>query len=110
MNEQQIIEKYSAIKGDYEETVLRGVWHAYCDSGIITDALSVEDAERCDNAGLYEENEDGESAIDSMCLYEINDAVRAFDNGSDLDCVQCVNDITALGVEVEEFFEIPYSA
>lgn len=105
MQKQAIVDKYSNIDGDYEATVLQGVWHAYCDSGIMTDALSVEDAERCERAGLYEENEDGERAIDSMCLDEINAAVRAADNGSDLDCVQCINAITALGVDIEEFFD-----
>ena len=105
MYEQQIINKYSAIEGNYEATVLQGVWHAYCDSGIMTDALSVNDIQRCISAGLCNENEDGMRVIDEMDLYEINDAVRAYDKQNDMDCVQCVNDITALGYDVEEFFD-----
>ena len=39
-------EKWHAVEGDYESTVLRGILHYYCDSGIGTDALSKQDGER----------------------------------------------------------------
>ena len=93
---QQIVNTYSAINGSYEATVLKGVWHAYCDSGILTDALGERDAERCIAAGVD---------VDELDLVDINEQVKAFDKGEDLDCVKCINAITALGLDVEEFFE-----
>ena len=35
-----------AIEGDYSSTMLHGIMHFYCDSGIGTDALSKQDGER----------------------------------------------------------------
>jgi hypothetical protein len=93
---QQIVNTYNAINGSYEATVLKGVWHAYCDSGIMTDALGERDAERCEAAGID---------VDELDLAEMNEQVKAYDKGDDLDCVKCINAITALGIDVEEFFE-----
>jgi hypothetical protein len=93
---QAIVDTFNAIAGDYEDTVLQGVWHAYCDSGIMTDAFSVNDAKRVNAANIDLE--------ETFALDEINDAVKAFDNGADLDCVQCINAICAI-CDVEEFFE-----
>jgi hypothetical protein len=98
MQAQQIVDMFTAIAGDYEDNVLKGVWHAYCDSGIMTDALSVEDAARISAAKLTD-------YADENGLDDINAAVKAYDNGADLHCVQCINAITALGYDVEEFFE-----
>ena len=42
---QTIVDKYAHVEGDYEDTMLGGIVHGYCDSGILTDAYSVEDAE-----------------------------------------------------------------
>ena len=98
MQAQQIVNTFTAIKGNYEETVLQGVWHAYCDSGIMTDALSDNDALRIAKAKLND-------YADENGLDDINAAVKAHDNGDDLDCVKCINAITALGYDVEEFFE-----
>ena len=100
MQANEIFSVFNAIAGDYEATVLQGVWHAYCDSGILSDAFSVEDAERVNAANID---------YDKMQLAEINAAVSAFDNGDDLDCVKCVNAIIALGYDVKEFFN-NYSA
>lgn len=41
-----VIAKFADVEGDYEATMLGGIAHGYCDSGILTDALSVTDAER----------------------------------------------------------------
>jgi len=98
MQAQQIVDTFTAIKGDYEDNVLRGVWHAYCDSGIMTDALSVRAAKRIAKAKLTD-------YADENGLDDINAAVKAYDNGNDLDCVKCINAITALGYDVEDFFE-----
>lgn len=97
MQANEIVNVFNAIDGDYEATVLQGVWHAYCDSGIMTDAFSVNDAERVNAAKI--------DLDEVFALEDINAAVKAFDNGNDLDCVQCVNAITALGYDVEEFFD-----
>ena len=41
----KIVDKYKFIEGNYETTMIQGVGHAYCDSGIISDAWATEDAE-----------------------------------------------------------------
>jgi hypothetical protein len=43
---QAIVDKYADVEGSYESTMLGGIVHGYCDSGILTDAYSVECAER----------------------------------------------------------------
>ena len=40
-----IVEKWANTDGDYEATMLGGIWHYKCDSGIFEDALSVADRE-----------------------------------------------------------------
>jgi hypothetical protein len=42
---QAVVDKYAHVEGSYESTMLGGIVHGYCDSGILTDAYSVEDAE-----------------------------------------------------------------
>lgn len=37
------VKKWANIEGDYEATMLGGIWHYKCDSGIFEDALSVSD-------------------------------------------------------------------
>lgn len=39
------VKKWANIDGDYEPTMLGGIWHYRCDSGIFEDALSVADRE-----------------------------------------------------------------
>ena len=39
------VKKWANIDGDYEATMLGGIWHYRCDSGIFEDALSVADRE-----------------------------------------------------------------
>ena len=39
------VRKWANIEGDYEATMLGGIWHYRCDSGIFEDALSVADRE-----------------------------------------------------------------
>jgi hypothetical protein len=41
---QTLVNKYAHVEGSYESTMLGGIVHGYCDSGILTDAYSVEDA------------------------------------------------------------------
>ena len=42
---QALVNKYAHVEGSYESTMLGGIVHAYCDSGILTDAYSTDDAE-----------------------------------------------------------------
>jgi len=42
------VKKWANIEGDYEATMLGGIWHYRCDSGIFEDALSVADREWID--------------------------------------------------------------
>lgn len=39
----EIINKYKFIEGNYSSTMIQGVGHAYCDSGILSDGWAVED-------------------------------------------------------------------
>jgi len=41
----EIINKYKFIAGNYSSTMIQGVGHAYCDSGILSDGWAVEDVE-----------------------------------------------------------------
>ena len=41
----EIINKYKFIEGNYSSTMIQGVGHAYCDSGILSDGWAVEDVE-----------------------------------------------------------------
>ena len=41
----KVVDKYKFIAGNYEATMIQGVGHAYCDSGIISDAWADEDVE-----------------------------------------------------------------
>jgi len=97
---QDLLEKYKCIEGDYEETLIKGVWHYMCDSGINTDAFSVEDAEAVerDFAHLKELNEDGdEEETDEW--YEAVDA-------AELQCNAVLAKLSALekthGVEADD--------
>ena len=84
-----VIAKYSAMEGDYEATVWDGVIHYYEDSGICTDAFSTQDAERVEKLD--------EDFVYDNGLLDINDAVKALDNGEDLDCVKCIAEAEAAG-------------
>lgn len=41
----KVVDKYKFIAGNYEATMIQGVGHAYCDSGILSDAWADEDVE-----------------------------------------------------------------
>ena len=41
----KVVDKYKFIAGNYSSTMIQGVGHAYCDSGITSDAWAVEDVE-----------------------------------------------------------------
>jgi hypothetical protein len=41
----KIVDKYKFIEGNYSSTMIQGVGHAYCDSGITSDSWATEDVE-----------------------------------------------------------------
>jgi hypothetical protein len=41
----KIVDKYKFIEGNYSSTMIQGVGHAYCDSGITSDGWAAEDVE-----------------------------------------------------------------
>ena len=41
----KVVDKYKFIEGNYEATMIQGVGHAYCDSGIGSDGWASEDVE-----------------------------------------------------------------
>jgi hypothetical protein len=83
-----VINTYKKIKGDYEDTMLMGIVHGYLDSGILTDALSVDDAK------VINKYVDEATQNDSS-LFELNDLVKQHTN-KDLQCVQAINEIAAI--------------
>jgi hypothetical protein len=40
-----VVDKYKFIEGNYSSTMIQGVGHAYCDSGILSDGWAEEDVE-----------------------------------------------------------------
>ena len=92
-----IVDKWVARKGAYESTLLKGVWHYYCDSGIITDAFSVKDARIVDEKLAHLIDDDGIESdewfselakLDIECndvFKMINDICNKYDDYKDAD-------------------------
>jgi hypothetical protein len=87
-----LIQKFENVKGDYEDTMLQGLVHGYCDSGILTDALSVDDAKAI--------NKYVDDAQYNYDLFELNEIVKQKTN-KDLQCVQAINEIAAITNDIE---------
>lgn len=83
-----VVAKYSDIKGSYEATMLDGIVHAYCDSGISNDAFSVNDAEVI--AQYFTED-----AINEGYLQLFNNFIKEL-TGSDLQCMQAIKELNAI--------------
>ena len=80
-----IINKYKNIAGNYSSTMIQGVGHAYCDSGILSDGWAVEDVEI-----LSEYLRDTvASTINRKNKYGIVDETSVF---YETDIVNCVGD------------------
>jgi hypothetical protein len=88
-----VIDKYNCIKGSYEDTMLAGIVHGYCDSGILTDAFSVNDAK------VINKYVDEDTQYNSD-LFELNEIVKQHTN-KDLQCVSAINDISKIESDVE---------
>ena len=90
---QALVNKYAHVEGSYESTMLGGIVHAYCDSGILTDAYSVQDAEL---VAMYFTQE----AQDSGYLELFNNFIAEV-HGEELLCCKVVDEMCAIIDDVE---------
>ena len=87
---QAIVDKYAHVEGSYESTMLGGIVHGYCDSGILTDSYSVEDAELVAKYFTQE-------AQDSGYLDLFNDFIVAVSGGEEqLLCCKVIEEMCAI--------------
>lgn len=92
---QTIVDKYVHVEGSYEDTMLGGIVHGYCDSGILTDAYSVEDAELV--AKYFTEE-----ARDSGYLELFNNFIVEVSGGTEeLLCCKVIDELAAITDDVE---------
>jgi hypothetical protein len=92
---QALVNKYAHVEGSYEDTMLGGIVHAYCDSGILTDAYSAQDAELV--AKYFTEE-----AIDSGYLELFNNFIVEVSGGEEeLLCCKVINEMCAIIEDVE---------
>ena len=93
---QALVNKYAHVEGSYESTMLGGIVHAYCDSGILTDAYSATDAELVAKY-FTEEAQDSSASIE-----EFNDFIVTASNGEEqLLCCAVVEEMCAIIDDVE---------
>ena len=83
------VRKWANIEGDYEATMLGGIWHYRCDSGIFEDALSVADREWITanteaDGKLLDKYDDGEGFT--------NDAYYELITSADLQCNEAMGE------------------
>ena len=87
---QALVNKYAHVEGSYESTMLGGIVHGYCDSGILTDAYSVEDAELVAKYFTQE-------AMDSGYLDLFNDFIVTVSGGEEeLLCCKVITEMCAI--------------
>jgi hypothetical protein len=92
---QALVNKYAHVEGNYESTMLGGIVHGYCDSGILTDAYSVEDAELV--AKYFTEE-----AQDSGYLDLFNNFIVEISGGEEeLLCCKVITEMCAIIDDVE---------
>ena len=92
---QALVNKYAHVEGSYESTMLGGIVHAYCDSGILTDAYSTDDAELI--AKYFTEE-----AQDSGYLELFNNFIVEVSGGEEeLLCCKVVEEMCAIIDDVE---------
>ena len=92
---QALVNKYAHVEGSYESTMLEGIVHGYCDSGILTDAYSVEDAELV--AKYFTEE-----AINSGYLELFNNFIVEVSGGTEeLMCCKVIDEMCAIIEDAE---------
>jgi hypothetical protein len=93
---QALVNKYKDVEGSYESTMLGGIVHGYCDSGILTDSYSVEDAELV--AKYFTEE-----AQNSGYLTLFNDFIVEVSGGEEeLLCCKVVDEMCAIVDDAEQ--------
>ena len=90
---QALVNKYKDVEGSYESTMLEGIVHAYCDSGILTDALSAEDAERISTYFTDEGKDSGTLELFNTYLQEVE--------GNGLECCTAIDEMCAIVHDAE---------
>jgi len=90
---QAIVDKYASVEGSYEETMLGGIVHGYCDSGILTDCYSINDA---DTVAQYFSEEGQQEGF----LFAFNAFIKEV-TGNDLECVTVINEIVDICGDAE---------
>ena len=87
---QALVNKYKDVEGSYESTMLGGIVHGYCDSGILTDAYSADDAELV-NKYFTEE------AQYSGTIEQFNDFIVTVSDGEEqLLCCKVIDEMCAI--------------
>jgi hypothetical protein len=90
---QALVNKYAHVEGSYESTMLGGIVHAYCDSGILTDAYSTADAELVAMYFTQEAQDSGYLELFNSFIAEVH--------GEELLCCKVVDEMCAIIDDVE---------
>ena len=92
---QALVDKYADVEGSYESTMLDGIVHGYCDSGILTDAYSVEDAELV--AKYFTEEAQGSGYLELF-----NEFIKEVSGGTEeLLCCKVIDEMCAIVDDAE---------
>jgi hypothetical protein len=67
-----IVDKYKHVEGDYASTMLEGIVHGYCDSGILTDCYSADDAELVAKYFTEEAQESGDVTLFNNFIKQVS--------------------------------------
>jgi len=94
-----ILRQYRGIEGDYCSTLIKGMWHFLCDSGIKDDSFSVADTQWIDkHAAQY--------ADDDSSFYDLDTYYDIVCSAEHLDCNRLLAELTELadstGIHIED--------
>ena len=92
---QALVNKYAHGEGSYESTMLGGIVHAYCDSGILTDAYSVDDAELVAKYFTEEAQDSGYMELFNNFIVEVSGGTE------ELLCCKVIAEMCAIIDDVE---------
>jgi hypothetical protein len=93
---QALVDKYKDVEGSYESTMLGGIVHGYCDSGILTDSYSVEDAELVEKYFTEEAQNCGYLTLFNDFIKEVSDGTE------ELLCCKVVEEMCAIVDDAEQ--------
>jgi hypothetical protein len=90
----KIIAKYGNTAGNSESTMLEGIVHAYCDSGITTDGLSANDVTQLEDYFTHK------AIFEFGCVETMNDFILAADyEFKGLEMLQAREDLDVVAAE-----------